>query len=176
MIFHALSLPGAVLIEIERREDERGFFARTFCEREFAAAGLPTRFPQSNVSFNRVRGTVRGMHFQRAPYDEPKLVRCTRGVIYDQIIDLRPDSPTFRRAFGAELSEDNRTALYVPPGFAHGFQTLQDRSEVLYMMGEFYVANAAAGVRWNDPAFDLSWPLPISVISERDLAYPDFGT
>lgn len=176
MIFHAVSLPGAVLIEIERREDERGFFARTFCEREFAAAGLPTHFPQSNVSFNRTRGTVRGMHFQRAPHEEPKLVRCTRGAIYDQIVDLRPDSTTFRKSFGAELSEENRSALYVPPGFAHGFQTLQDGSEVLYMMGEYYVADAAAGVRWNDPAFNLSWPLPISVISDRDLSYPDFGT
>ncbi len=175
MIFHRLPLNDAILVEIERKDDERGFFARTFCEREFSANGLPIHFPQSNVSFNLLEGTVRGMHFQRTPREEPKLVRCTKGAIYDVIIDLRPHSPTFRKSHSVDLTEENHKTLYIPPGFAHGFQALKERTEVLYMMGEYYFAEAAAGVRWNDPAFEVSWPLPITMISERDLAYPDFA-
>ena len=174
MRFEELPLQGALRVEIEPRLDERGLFARTFCEQEFAAAGLPVRYPQMNLSFNHRKGTVRGMHFQLAPHEEPKLVRCTRGAIHDVIIDLRPDAPTYRHSVGTTLTQDNRAALYIPAGFAHGFQTLADDSEVLYLMGDVYVSELARGVRWNDPAFDVQWPLGITVISERDLAYPDF--
>jgi dTDP-4-dehydrorhamnose 3,5-epimerase len=174
MIINSLALSGAFLVEIERKEDQRGFFARTFCEERFAAAGMPTRFPQSNISFNKQKGTLRGMHFQRAPHGDPKLVRCTKGAIHDVIVDLRPTSATFTKSFGVELTEENRSALYVPPGFAHGFQTLEDRSEVLYLMGEVYFPELASGIRWNDPVLDVRWPLPISVIAERDRTFPDF--
>lgn len=174
MKFEPLALPGAVLVQIEPHRDERGFFARTFCQEEFAEAGLPTRFPQANLSSNTLAGTVRGMHFQAPPHEEPKLIRCVRGAVYDVIIDLRPTSPTYRQSLGAELNQDNHAALYVPPGFAHGFQTLADNSELLYMMGQTYNPQAARGVRWNDPAFAVSWPLPISIISQRDATYPDF--
>ncbi len=175
MQFTPLSLSGAVAIEIDPRRDERGFFSRTFCEQEFAAQGLATHFPQSNISFNNRCGTVRGMHYQAEPYPEIKLVRCTRGAIYDVIIDLRPGSASFKQSLGIELNAENRTALYIPAGFAHGFQTLTDDTEVLYMMGDVYHADLARGVRWNDPAFNIQWPLPVSMISERDLAYPDFA-
>lgn len=174
MKFQPLSLPGAVLVEIAPLSDERGFFARSFCEEEFAAAGLPTRFPQMNLSSNKSKGTVRGMHFQAPPHEEPKLVRCIRGAIHDVIIDLRRQSPTYCQSLGVELNEDNHAGLYVPPGFAHGFQTLADSSVVLYMMGTAYHSESARGVRWNDPAFSVTWPLPISVISHRDATYPDF--
>lgn len=174
MRFRTLDIPGPVLVEIEPHTDERGFFARSYCEQEFAAAGLPIRFPQSNISFNLRRGTVRGMHFQTAPHEEPKLVRCTQGAIHDVVIDLRPGSASHCRAVAVTLTRENRIALYVPPGFAHGFQTLEDDTEVLYAMGEIYVPRAAAGVRWDDPAFSVRWPLPISVISDRDRTYPDY--
>jgi len=174
MHFHPLDLPDAMALTMAPTHDERGFFGRAFCAEEFAAAGLPSHFPQSNISFTIQKGTVRGMHYQRAPRAEPKVVRCTRGAIFDAIIDLRPDSPTYCRWAGLDLTAENRTALYVPPGFAHGFQTLSDETEVLYLMGEVYVPELATGVRWDDPAFGLSWPLPISVISERDTQFPTF--
>jgi dTDP-4-dehydrorhamnose 3,5-epimerase len=155
-------------------EDERGFFARTFCRREFEARGLNPRLAQCSVSFNRRKGTLRGMHFQRAPHREAKLVRCTAGAIYDAIIDLRPASPTFLRHAGVELTAENRRALYVPEGFAHGFQTLADGTEVFYQMSEPYAPQAAAGVRWDDAAFGVRWPLRVSVIAKRDEEYPDF--
>ena len=167
-------LPEAKLVELERIEDERGFFARSFCARDFQAEGLDPCVAQCNVSYNRRRGTLRGMHFQRAPYAEAKLVRCTRGGIYDVIVDLRPDSPSFRRWLAVELTDENRRALYVPPGFAHGFQTLADDCEVFYQMSEFYVPDAATGVRWNDPAFAIAWPIANPILSPRDAAYPDF--
>lgn len=172
MHFHPLEISDAILIEPERRSDERGFFARVFCMEEFARAGLPTHFPQSNVSFNAKAGTVRGMHYQLAPHEEPKVVRCTRGAIYDVIVDLRPGSPTLHRSVGVELSAENGLMLYIPPGFAHGFQTLVDTTEVFYLMGDVYAPELARGVRWDDPALAISWPLPVSVIAERDLSYP----
>jgi dTDP-4-dehydrorhamnose 3,5-epimerase len=168
-------LPEAKLVELERIEDERGFFARSFCARDFQAEGLDPCVAQCNVSYNRRRGTLRGMHFQRAPYAEAKLVRCTRGGIYDVIVDLRPDSPSFRRWLAVELTDENRRALYVPPGFAHGFQTLADDCEVFYQMSEFYVPDAATGVRWNDPAFAIAWPIANPILSPRDASYPDFA-
>ncbi len=175
MIFVDTPLHGAKVIELERIEDERGFFARSWCEREFAAHGLNPNLKQCNVSFNNYRGTLRGMHFQVAPYEEAKLVRCTMGVIYDVIIDLRNDSPTYLRHFGIELSAENRRMLYIPEGFAHGFQTLMENSEVLYQMSAFYQSGAASGVRWNDPAFGIEWPaVDQRIISPRDAAYPDY--
>jgi dTDP-4-dehydrorhamnose 3,5-epimerase len=172
--FTELSLQGAYLVEIEPRNDERGFFARTFCEDEFAAAGLVTRFPQASVSYNARRGTVRGMHFQASPHEETKLVRCLAGAVFDVIVDLRPDSSTYRRSVGVELSAQNRTALYIPKGFAHGFQSLQDDSELLYMIDVGYIADAARGVRWNDPSIDVQWPDPIVVIADKDNGFPDW--
>jgi len=174
MRFEELTLAGAFLVHIEPMADERGLFGRTFCEKEFAEAGLPTRFPQMNLSFNDRKGTVRGMHYQIAPNEEPKLIRCTRGAIHDVIVDLRPGSPTYCQSIGFDLTAENRTALYIPPGFAHGFQTLAEASEVLYLMGNFYAQESGRGVRWDDPAFNISWPEPISVISERDATYPKF--
>jgi dTDP-4-dehydrorhamnose 3,5-epimerase len=174
MIFTPTAAPGALIIEPERRDDERGFFARAFCAAEFAAHGLDPRVAQCNISFNRRRGTVRGLHWQRPPRGEAKLVRCTAGALYDVIVDLRPASPTFRRHVAVELSACSRTMLYVPEGFAHGFQTLEDDTEVFYQMSEAFAPDAMAGARWNDPAFDVEWPLPVSVISERDRTYPDF--
>jgi dTDP-4-dehydrorhamnose 3,5-epimerase len=171
----ATELPEAKLVELERIEDERGFFARSFCARDFQAEGLDPCMAQCNVSYNRRRGTLRGMHFQRAPHAEAKLVRCTRGSIYDVIVDLRPDSPSFRRWLAVELTDENRRALYVPRGFAHGFQTLADDCEVFYQMSEFYVPDAATGVRWNDPAFAIAWPIANPILSPRDASYPDFA-
>lgn len=173
MRFTATALAGVYLVDLERRDDERGFFARSFCEAEFAAHGLATRYPQCNVSYNAARGTLRGMHYQRAPHGEPKLVRCTRGAIYDVVVDLRPESSTCRRWFAAELTADNHRMLYIPALCAHGFQTLADDTEVFYMMGESYHPESAAGVRWNDPALGIRWPLPNPVISARDAGFPD---
>ncbi len=175
MIFTPTPIPGAVVIAPEMLADERGFFARAFCAQEFAAHGLVARVEQCNISFNRHRGTVRGLHFQRPPHGEVKLVRCTAGHVYDVIVDLRPRSPTFRRHFAVELDARRRTALYVPDGVAHGFQTLEDDSELFYQMSAPFHADAAAGVRWNDPAFGIAWPLSVSVISARDRSYPDFA-
>jgi dTDP-4-dehydrorhamnose 3,5-epimerase len=174
VFFEQTTLKGAFVVEIEPRPDERGFFARTFCEREFAEHGLPARFPQCNLSRNTRGGTLRGMHYQAAPLREAKLVRCVSGAIWDVIVDLRPQSPTRFGSVGVELSADNARALFVPEGFAHGFLTLQDNSDVFYQMSEFYRPDGARGLRWNDPFFDLRWPSAPRVISERDASYPDF--
>jgi dTDP-4-dehydrorhamnose 3,5-epimerase len=173
--FDETTLNGAFLIESDRIEDERGFFARTFCRREFDARGLNSKLVQCSVSFNRKRGTLRGMHYQIAPNAETKLVRCTRGAIYDVIVDLRPGSRTFRRWFGIELTADNQRTLYIPEGVAHGFQTLQDDTEVFYQMSEFYSPEYASGVRWNDPAFAIKWPIANPVISARDQTHSEFA-
>jgi len=174
MIFNETQLKGAFIIELERREDNRGFFARTWDQHEFEARGLNQRLVQCNVSYNINKGTVRGMHYQDKPYEEAKLVRCTMGALYDVIIDLRRDSPTFKQWTGIELTADNHRMHYIPEGFAHGFLTLEDRTEVFYQMSEIYVPDKARGVRWNDPAFGVKWPIAIRVISERDKNYPDF--
>src|SRR5712692_1495193 len=174
MKFIETELKGAYVIEPERIEDERGFFARTFCEREFAAHGLETRFVQYSISFNRRKGTLRGVHYQAPPREEAKLVRCTLGAIYDVIIDLRPASPTFKRWISAELSARNRRMLYVPQGFAHGFQSLEDETELFYQISAYYAPESARGVRWNDPAFGIVWPVPDVICSERDFSYTDF--
>lgn len=174
MKFIPTELKGAHLIELERLEDERGFFARTFCRDEFAAHRLRSTFTQCNVSFNAQRGTLRGMHYQAKPHEEAKLVRCTRGAIYDVIVDLRKGSPTYKRWTAVELTADNGRMLYVPEGFAHGFQTLEDNSEVFYQMSEMYHPESARGLRWNDVAFAIRWPLPRPILSERDARFPDF--
>ncbi len=173
MHFRQLEIEGLVLVEMTPHFDERGSFSRSFCEREFADAGLPERFVQHNLSFNCRAGTVRGMHYTQAPVQEHKLVRCTVGKIWDTIVDLRPHSPTYLKSLSIELSPTSRTALFIPVGFAHGFQTLVDGTEVMYLMGCAYEPSAARGIRWNDPAIDINWPLPISVISERDASYCD---
>jgi dTDP-4-dehydrorhamnose 3,5-epimerase len=163
-----------MVIEPECLVDERGFFARIWCRREFLAHGLKTELTQCSISFNRRKGTLRGLHYQMPPHEEAKLVRCTLGAIYDVIVDLRPDSSTYLNHFAVELTQDNRTMLYVPEGCAHGFQTLVDETEVLYQMSAFYSAEHAAGHRWNDPAFRIDWPLDVSMISDRDRSYDDF--
>ena len=174
MRFTATPIQGVYVIDLEPVEDHRGFFARTYCDDEFRARGLETHFAQASIAFTARRGTLRGMHYQREPYGEVKLVRCTRGAVYDAVIDLRPHSATFRQWFAVELTADNRRMLYVPAGFAHGYQTLQDDTEISYQMSTPYHPEAAAGVRWNDPAFGVSWPIDVTVIAERDAAYPDF--
>ena len=175
MIFTATQLDGAWLIDLEPREDERGFFARIWCRHELAAQGLDTEIAQESLSFNRYRGTVRGLHFQRPPHEETKIVRCTRGGIFDVIVDLRPQSLSYLRWQGFELTAENRKALYIPKGFAHGFQTLADNAEIIYQISEFYAPNSAAGHRYDDAAFGIAWPLPVKVISERDLGWPAFN-
>ena len=174
MTFEETSIPGVWMVDLERREDPRGFFARTFCENEFADRGLLTRFVQCNLSSNLRRGTLRGMHWQNEPNPEVKLVRCIRGAVYDVVIDLRRDSPAYCKWIGVELSAANGRALYIPAGIAHGFQTLEDDTDLYYHMGEFYDASLAAGVRWNDPAFGIAWPLGNPVLSDKDAAYPDY--
>lgn len=177
MIFTEAPLASAWVIDPERREDERGHFARTYDRDEFAQRGIDATVVQCNTSFNARAGTLRGMHFQAAPHGEPKLVRCTRGAIHDMIVDLRPGSPTHRHWFSVDLTAANGRALHVPVDFAHGFQTLEDASEVLYMMGSEYAAGAASGVRWDDPAFGIEWPQPPAggrTISDRDAGYPDY--
>jgi dTDP-4-dehydrorhamnose 3,5-epimerase len=173
VIFTETELKGSFVIELDRLEDERGFFARSWCQREFEARGLNAKIVQCNISFNKKRGTVRGMHYQEAPYEEARLVRCTSGAIYDVIVDLRPGSPVYLRHVAVILTAENRKMVYVPEGFAHGFQTLADDTEVLYQMSEFYSPSAARGVRWNDPALGIAWPEPLRVISEKDRSYPD---
>jgi len=174
MQFTETGLSGAVIVDITRHVDERGFFARSWCMREFEERGLSPRLVQCSVSRNIMKGTLRGMHYQEAPHAEAKLVRCTTGAIYDVIIDLRPSSPTFLQHVGLELTSDNHRALYIPEGFAHGFQTLRDDSEVFYQMSEFYEPGASRGVRCNDPTFAITWPLAVTVISSRDRGYADF--
>jgi dTDP-4-dehydrorhamnose 3,5-epimerase len=175
MRFTETKVAGAYLIEPEPIADERGFFARTWCQEEFAANGLNRDLAQANISFNHRKGTLRGMHYQEAPHQEAKLVRCTRGAIFDVALDLRPDSPTYRAWFGAELTDENRSMLYVPEGCAHGFLTLADATEVAYQMSAPYAPAAARGVRWDDPAFGIEWPGEVVVINERDRTYPDFA-
>lgn len=174
MRFIETPLPGAFVIEAELQHDARGFFARTFCRDEFREHGLDTGLAQCNISFNRQRGTLRGMHFQAPPLAEAKLVRCTLGAAYDVVVDLRPASPTFRQWTGVELTAGNRKMIYVPQGLAHGFITLADDTEMFYQMSEVFDPACARGVRWDDPAFRVRWPAPPAVISERDRSYPDF--
>ena len=176
MRFTELPLSGAFLVEIEPHADERGFFARTFCTTEFEARGLDARVAQCNVSYNQLRGTVRGMHYSAASEGEIKLVRCTRGALLDVIVDVRPKSPTYLRHAAVELTGDNRSALYIPVGFAHGFQTLQDETEVFYQMSSLYSPGRDGGIRYDDPLLAIQWPLPVAVISERDLAWPLLGS
>ncbi len=174
MIFTETKLKGAFVVEPERREDDRGFFARVWCAKEFEDHGLTAHAVQSNMSYNRTRGTLRGMHYQEHPHEEAKLVRCTRGAIFDAILDLRPDSPTYTQWFGVELTEDNRKMLFVPEGFGHGFLTLADETEIFYHVTEFYHPGAESGVRWNDPVFQVKWPDEIRVISPKDASWPDY--
>jgi dTDP-4-dehydrorhamnose 3,5-epimerase len=173
--FRETPLAGAFVIELERLEDERGFFARSFCRDEFAAHGLAAELAQASVSFNRRRGTLRGMHFQAPPHEEHKVVRCTRGAMHDIVVDLRAGSPTFRRWHAVELTDENRLSLYVPPGMAHGFQTLADDTEVLYQMSVPHHPESARGLRFDDPALKIAWPLAPVCVSQRDLAFPLLG-
>lgn len=173
MIFTPTPLAGAFVIEMEKHQDDRGFFARSWCVNEFKHHGLNPNLVQCNVSSNKKAGTLRGMHFQKHPKPEAKLVRCTRGAMFDVIVDLRPDSQTYKKWFGVELTADNHKALYVPEGFAHGFQTLVDDTEVLYQMSEFYDADLSGGFRWDDPAIGIEWPPhPARIISDRDAQLP----
>jgi dTDP-4-dehydrorhamnose 3,5-epimerase len=174
MRFEATPLAGAWVIELEPHADERGFFARTFCAREFADHGLPTTFPQSNLSRNATAGTLRGMHFNTAAHAESKVVRCVQGAIHDVIIDLRADSATYRQWFAVELTAASGRSLFVPEGLAHGFLTLVDETDVEYQMGAFYAPEAARGLRWDDPAIGVEWPREPVVMSPRDATYPDF--
>jgi dTDP-4-dehydrorhamnose 3,5-epimerase len=174
MIFNQTPLPGAYLIDLEKRGDDRGFFARAFCEKEFGAQGLATRFVQINDSLSAFKGTLRGMHYQLAPKAETKVVRCVRGSLFDVILDLRRESTTFGRSFGAELSAENRRMLYVPKGFAHGFITLADNTEAFYLVDEFYSPEHERGIRWNDPKFDIHWPVAPVVLSDKDKGHRDF--
>lgn len=175
MIFRETPLPGAWVLTPERFEDERGFFARTYCRRDFESRGLDPDIAQCSVSWNHRRGTLRGLHFQTAPHEEVKLVRVTRGAIWDVIVDLRPDSPTFRQHAAVVLSAEGGHQLYIPKGMAHGFQTLADETEVFYQISAFYAPEAARGYRWDDPAFAIPWPEPVTVMSEKDRNLPLFG-
>lgn len=174
MIFRETHLAGVFEVHIEPFGDERGFFARTWCQREFEEHGLNSHLVQCSLSFNPVKGTLRGMHFQEEPYPETKLVRCTRGAIYDVVIDLRRGSPTFRQWIAAHLTAENHAMLSIPPGCAHGLLTLEDNTEVFYQMSEFYHPDLSRGVRWNDPAFGVDWPHAPVLLSDRDRTYPDF--
>lgn len=175
MIFTETKLEGAFVVEIERIEDERGFFARAWCEKEFEAHGLNVRWVQANLAFSERRGTLRGLHYQIAPYEEAKLMRCTSGAIYDVIVDLRPDSPTYTQWLGIELTADNHKALYVPKGFAHGYQILMDDTETFYPVSQFYSPGFERGIRWDDPAFGIEWPeVGTRIISDKDRSWPDY--
>jgi dTDP-4-dehydrorhamnose 3,5-epimerase len=175
LLFSETKLSGVFIIEPEPQRDERGYFARTWCEREFQEHGLDSRVAQCNVSYSAKKGTLRGMHYQIAPRGEAKLVRCVRGAIYDVVIDLRPLSSTFRQWIGVELSDVNHLMLFIPQMFAHGFQTMRDQTEVFYQMSEFYSPECGRGIRWNDPAFGIEWPDDHRIISHKDLSYPDFN-
>lgn len=176
MIFAETPLRDAYVIDIERNEDERGFFARCWCRKEFEAHGLNPRVVQCSASVTRKKGTLRGMHYQIEPFSEAKVIRCTTGAIYDVIVDIRPGSATYAQYFGTTLSEENRRSVYAPEGFAHGFLTLEDNAEVFYQISEYYSPEHARGFRWNDPMFSIRWPAEVRVISERDRTYPDFCT
>lgn len=175
MIFVETKLQGAYIVELEKREDQRGFFARGWDGALLEQQGLNSNIRQQNIAFSRSKGTIRGLHYQRAPHQETKLVRCTRGAVFDVIVDLRPESATFRQWLGVELSMDEYKLLYVPEDFAHGFQALEDDSEIMYLVTEPYTPAAEAGIRYDDPAIGIEWPLPISMISEKDLSWPDFS-
>jgi dTDP-4-dehydrorhamnose 3,5-epimerase len=176
MIFTETKLPGPFIIELEKFTDERGFFARAWCQDEFKAEGLQTTWAQANIGFSKKRGTLRGLHYQVAPYQEVKLMRCIRGAIYDVIVDLRPESPTYKQWLGVELSADNRQMLYIPAGFAHGYQALLDGSETFYQVSQAYTPGAEQGVRWDDPAFGIDWPIRENVIlSDKDKSWPDYA-
>jgi len=174
MIFIELELKGAWLVEVKKIEDERGFFGRAWCRNEFLEHGLNPDFVQLNTSFTIRKGTIRGMHYQVDPYQEVKFIRCTRGRIWDVIIDLRPASPTYMKWTANELSADNYKMVYVPENFAHGFISLEDHSEVYYPVTQFYTPGAERGIRWNDPAFDIQWPVPVDLVSAKDSQHPDF--
>lgn len=174
MIFTPTLIPGVLLVDLDRREDERGFFARAWCAREFAAQGLSASLAQCSLSRNRRRGTLRGLHYQAEPHGEDKLVRCVRGSLYDVALDLRPGSPTYLRHVAVELTAADGRAVFIPRGCAHGFQTLVDDTDVYYQMSAFHVPEAARGVRWNDPAFGIPWPIPTPLLHPRDRDYPDF--
>ncbi len=174
MIFKETPLKGAYLIELEKRGDGRGFFARFFCQKEFSEHNLEANFVQVNNSLSALKGTLRGMHYQLPPYQEVKLVRCIKGALFDVILDLRQDSPTFGKSFGHELTEENRTMMYVPKGFAHGFVTTTEDTEVLYMVSAFYAPEHERGIRFNDPAFSIDWPIEPTTVSEKDQSHPDF--
>lgn len=174
MIFKETKLKGAFIIEPEKLEDSRGFFARSWCQKEMKAHGLSPQLAQCNISFNKKRATLRGMHYQVKPYEEIKIVRCTLGAIYDVIVDIRPESSTFKQWLAVELSADNRKMFYIPEGFAHGFQTLVDDTEVFYQMSEFFAPGSAQGIRWDDPAFNITWPIANPILSEKDSQYVSF--
>ncbi len=174
MIFHKTTLQDVYLLEVEKRGDARGFFTRTFCAEEFRKLGVEISFVQQNLSFSAQKGTLRGLHFQKEPYSEQKLVRCIKGSIVDIIVDLRPDSPTYKKWEAFELSAENRKELFVPRGFAHGFQTMEDDVEVTYLVSNFYTPEAESGVRHDDPAFGIEWPLPVTVMSDKDKSWPLF--
>ncbi len=176
MRFTEIRLSGAYVIELEPRQDARGFFARAFCRREFEAYGLNPRIAQANVALSHARGTLRGLHYQVAPFEETKVVRCTRGSVFDVMVDLRPGSPTYCQWVGEELSAASRRMLYVPAGFAHGYQTLEDDTELFYLVSECYSPEHERGVRWNDSAFGIRWPLAEPIVSPKDQAFPDFRT
>ena len=175
MQFTETPLPGVFVLELDRLEDERGWFARTWCREEFAQRGLPVELAQCSISHNAQRGTLRGIHFQAAPHAEAKLIRCVAGAAHDVVLDLRPDSPTFKQSLATELSASNGRALFLPEGIAHGFQTLTDDSTLFYQMNSPYVVGAATGVRWDDPVFNIEWPLPNPILNSRDQAWPDFA-
>ncbi len=175
MIFTETKLKGAFILEIKQIADERGFFGRSWCRKEMEEHGLNGNVVQANTSFSKSKGTIRGLHYQKHPYEETKLMRCTKGAIYDVIIDLRKDSPTFLEWIGVELTENNYKMLYVPEGFAHGFITLADNSEVTYLVTQFYTPGAEAGIRFNDPQFNINWPVEVSTVSEKDKSHPYFN-
>jgi dTDP-4-dehydrorhamnose 3,5-epimerase len=172
MIFQETILNGAFVVELDKKEDDRGFFARGFCAKEFAQHGLKSQVVQANISYSHLKGTIRGMHYQIAPATEAKFIRCIRGAIWDVIIDMRPESPTYLEHIGVELSAENRRAIYVPDMFAHGNQTLTDGAELFYLVGEYYTPGYERGIRYNDPAIAIRWPLPVTVISEKDANWP----
>lgn len=175
MIFTETGIPGAVIIDLDRRADDRGFFARAWCEDEFAAHGLHPRFVQANLAYSERSGTLRGLHYQHAPHEEAKLIRCIRGAVYDVIADLRPRSPTFKEWVAVELTAENRRALHIPEGCAHGYQALVDHSEVYYLVTQPYAPGAEAGIRYDDPSFGIDWPLPPIALSAKDGTWPDYA-
>jgi dTDP-4-dehydrorhamnose 3,5-epimerase len=172
MIFHETTLSGAFVVELDKKEDNRGFFARGFCAKEFAEHGLKPQFVQTNISYSHTKGTIRGMHYQVAPANETKFIRCIRGAIWDVIIDMRPESPTYLQHLGVELSAENRNAIYVPDMFAHGNQALTDGAELLYLVGDYYTPGFERGIRYNDPAIAIEWPMPVTIVSEKDANWP----